>query len=149
MAWDYYQRVRLVEDMNALRQYFPAFNFYEPLGKTYVSGLWTSNMGYVYELMITIPPGYPDECPSTYISYPSPLMDWGSRNTIESYGTSHNMHVYATDRPGWVKICTYRPETWSAEHSMLKIIRKGLLWIVAYECHTQDGKPLTSFLMDA
>jgi hypothetical protein len=149
VAWDYYQRVRLGDDANGLRTYFPSFSFYEPTGDTYVSGYWTSNAGNGYGVMITIPPGYPDECPSTYVSYPSPLWGHMGWRTIESYGTSHDMHTWQTDRPGWVKICTYRPEGWSVEHSMLKIIRKGLLWIFAYECHLQDGKPIKNFLMDA
>ncbi|REE96924.1 hypothetical protein [Thermomonospora umbrina] len=149
MGWDSYQRRRLAEERAALRTHFPSFSFYEPTGRTYVEGLWWSNNGNAYEMRIVVPPGYPDECPSTYITHPRPLLDWTRHKTIESYGTSHSMHVWATDRPGWVKICTYRPEYWSAAHSMLKIIRKGMLWTLAYECHLEDGQPLTNFLMDS
>jgi ubiquitin-protein ligase len=149
MAWESYQRERLALEWTYLRQHSPNFGFYEPTGNTYVAGWWTSNNDRLYQLRISVPPGYPDECPSTYITHPSPLMAWRHSATIESYGTSHEMHVWQTDRPGWVRICTYRPEQWSAAHSMLKIIRKALLWIVAYECHLEDGQPLKNFLMDA
>ncbi|MFJ1456122.1 hypothetical protein [Nocardia sp. N2S4-5] len=148
MAWAPYQQHRLGHERAALRRHFPNFQFYDPSGRTYVRGTWFSNTARRYDIRIAIPPGYPDECPSTYITYPSPLRDWTGLQSLESFGTSHHMHIWQTDRPGWVRICTYRPENWSAAHSMIKIIRKGLLWIVAYECHLQDGAPLTNFLLD-
>ncbi|WP_433463644.1 hypothetical protein ACQPZP_34835 [Spirillospora sp. CA-142024] len=149
MAWDGYQQMRLAHERAGLREYCPSFSFYDTLGKTYVSGYWTSNTDRVYGVRIDVPPGYPDECPSTYIVSPSPLMDRTGTRTIESYGTSHAMHVWKSDRPGWPKICTYQPTRWSAAHSMLKVIRKAELWIFAYECHLQDGQPLQNFLLDA
>lgn len=147
MAWAPYQQHRLGHEKAALREHFPAFGFYDPIGATYVFGTWYSNAGGRYDIRIAVPPGYPDECPNSYITYPTPLRDWGG-STVESYGTSHAMHVWQTDRPGWVQICTYRPENWSAAHSMVKIIRKSLLWVVAYECHLQTGEPLMNFLLD-
>ncbi|WP_338760925.1 hypothetical protein V7968_32670 [Nocardia vulneris] len=148
MTWAPYQQHRLGYDKAALRQHFPGFTFHRPTGDTCVLGTWFSNTGRRYDLRVAVPPGYPDECPSTYITYPTPLRDWTGVKPIESYGTSHSMHVWQTDMPGWVKICTYRPESWSAAHSMVKIVRKGLLWIVAYECHLQDGTPLMHFLLN-
>jgi hypothetical protein len=149
MAWAIHQQYRLGEEWKGLKDNFQTFTFKDPAGAAYVHGFWVSNQGAHYELRIPVPPGYPDECPSTYITYPAPLRDYTGMTTIESYGTSHEMHVWKTDRPGWVKICTYRPEYWSADNSMVKIIRKALLWIVAYECHLQDGSPIKKFLLDA
>jgi hypothetical protein len=149
LAWDGYQQMRLAQERAGLRRYCPSFSFYDTLGDTFVAGHWTSNNNRFYRIQIDVPPGYPDECPSTYITAPLPLMDWSGTRTIESYGNSHAMHVWQTDRPGWPKICTYRPATWSAAHSMLKVIRKAELWLFAYECHLQEGRPIQDFLLDA
>lgn len=148
MTWQPHQVYRLAAEHDVLRWEFPGFAFYEPKGDTYVAGTWRSNMGNDYWLRIMIPKGYPDECPSTYVTWPSPLWGYRSRRTMESYGGNHDMHTWQTDRVGWVKICTYQPRMWSAEHTITKIIRKGMLWLVAYECHLQDGSPLKRFLMD-
>ncbi|WP_019632333.1 hypothetical protein [Actinomadura atramentaria] len=148
MPWDVNQRRRLAHEVAALRAYFPDFRFHDPTGDTYVAGHWYSNTESYYQFHVQVPPGYPNECPHTYITYPTPLRDYRGRRTLDSYGTSHAMHLWRTDRPGWTKICTYRPEFWSADHSLVKVIRKALLWTVAYECHLQDGRPLQSFLLD-
>ncbi|MFC5746296.1 hypothetical protein [Actinomadura rugatobispora] len=148
MSWNRHQIVRLSQERDVLRREFPLFGFFDPRGSTYVAGNWTTNLGNDYTLRVNIPAGYPDECPSTYIVRPSPLLGWKGRRTMESHGSSHEMHTWRTDHPGWVKICTYRPDLWSADHSIVKIIRKGMLWLVAYECHLQDGSPLNRFLMD-
>lgn len=145
VTWDKYQRVRLAMEKSVLEREFPNFAFYDPTGATYVHGRWTSNSGKEYELQIRLPAGYPDECPVTYITRPSPLP--GVTKTIESYGTSHDMHTQASDRPGWVRLCTISPQGWSANYSIVKVIRKSLLWIIAYECYLEDGKPISQFLM--
>jgi hypothetical protein len=145
MTWDSLQRYRLAQEQAVLRQEYPGFSFYDPQGATYVSGRWVSNSGRPFSLRVSLPSGYPDECPASYITSPSPLRGYFSR--IESYGTSHDMHTWVTDRPGWVKICTYHPEHWSAAHSIAKVVRKGQLWMLAYECHLQDGRPIADFLM--
>ncbi|MCG5218232.1 hypothetical protein [Streptosporangium sp. KLBMP 9127] len=147
MAWSRYQQFRLANDQSVLRREFRAFDFYDRAAATYISGIYTSNMNYSYTLRINIPPGYPDECPSTYITNPSPL--WGHSQRMDEYGTSHAMHTWQTDRPGWLKICTYRPELWSAQHSIVKVVRKGMLWIAAYECHLQDGSPVANYLVSS
>ena len=149
MTWDHYQRERLALEWSGLRRHFPEFSFYDTTGNTYVSGDHVSNNGYPYRLHISLPPGFPDECPHTYVTSPTPLMNWNRTATIESYGTSSAMHVWQSDQPGWVKICTYRPEQWSAAHSLVKVIRKAKIWIIAYECHLQDGQPLENFVMHA
>lgn len=148
MPWDIYQRSRLSMEKSVLEQEFPNFGFQDPSGSTYITGSWVSNSYNSYSLRIQLPSGYPDECPSTYITSPSPLYTYG-RQLMTSYGTSHNMHVWDTDRPGCVKICTYRPEQWSADQSIAKVIRKGLLWILAYECHLDDGQNIANFLQSA
>jgi hypothetical protein len=145
MGWDAFQRYRLAQEKDVLAHEYPAFTFSDMTGSTFVSGTWVSNSREYYSLQVSLPPGYPDECPSTYVTYPSPLR--GYRKNIAAYGTSHDMHTWESDKAGWVKICTYRPERWSAAHSIAKVIRKGQLWILAYECHLDRGEPIKNFLM--
>lgn len=147
MSWDTIQQWRLAAEKNVLEQEFPGFSFHDPTGSTYVSGQWRSNTGQYYGLRVQLPPGFPDECPSTYITSPSPLYGYRRRRTIASYGTSHSMHTWESDHAGWVKLCTYHSSDWSADHTIVKVIRKGMLWILAYECHLDEGKNISDFLM--
>ncbi|MGW0810460.1 hypothetical protein [Nonomuraea sp. NPDC002799] len=147
MAWDDWQRYVLAAERKFLRKEFPGFDFFNPLGDTFVHGTYLSNTDHSYGLRIYLPAGFPDECPSTYVTEPHPLM--GYSQPILQYETSHEMHTWKTDRAGWVKVCTYRPEAWSAGISIVKVVRKAMLWLTAYECHLQDGSPISRFLMDA
>jgi hypothetical protein len=149
MAWKPYQQVRLAHEEIALRHHLPEFEFYSPLNGTYVSGWWTSNQQRSYQIQLFLPNAYPDAAPDTYITYPTPLYGFGRQRLMESYGTSHMMHTWETDRPGWVKVCIVRPEYWSAEYSIVKVLRKAMLWVTAYECHLDDGRPLKEFLQNA
>lgn len=151
MTWEPYQMYGLAQDRALLRSEYRSFDFYDTAarGRTYVHGSWISNMNRTYTLRVYFPSGYPDECPSTYITSPSPLFGWLGQRRIESYGTNSAMHVWQTDRPGWTKVCTFRPDSWNASISVNKVIRKGTLWIAAYECHLEDGSPISSFLVEA
>lgn len=142
--WLPHQRLRLAQERAALEYYLGNFAFYNLPSDTYVFGSWASNMNRVYSVRLDLPPAYPDEVPHTYVTSPSPLR--GYRQPIESYGSSHAMHTWKTDRPGWTKICIVRPEDWSAEYSVVKVLRKAMLWITAYECHLDDGRPIADFL---
>jgi hypothetical protein len=148
VGWDAIQQYRLAMERQVLAQESPAFSFYEPTGNTYVSGTWRSNSGKNYGLHVQLTAGFPDECPSTYITSPSPLYDY-KHSQVTSHGTSHAMHTWKTDRSGWVKICTYHSSDWSADQTIVKVLRKGMLWILAYECHLDEGKDIANFLMSS
>lgn len=145
--WRPYQQVRLAQERLALEHNLPAFTFHSLVQDTYVSGWWTSNTNRRYQIRVDLPPGYPDEIPSTYITNPSPLYGFGDRYRLDSYGSNHDMHTWETDRAGWVKICIVRPEEWSAAFSVVKVLRKAMLWLTAYECHLDDGRAIAKFLM--
>jgi hypothetical protein len=143
--WQAYQRLRLAQERDALQHQAPEFEFYDLTGSTYIAGFWTSNQNRSYGIRIEIPAAYPDTMPDTYVTYPSPLR--GFYKPMESYGSSHNMHTWLTDVPGWTKICIVRPEDWSAAYSIMKILTKARLWITAYECHLDDGTDIRFFLV--
>lgn len=149
MTWDTEQRRRLAMEQQVLRAEYPDFTFHDPADQTFVSGAWESNGHNSYSLRVELPRGFPDECPSTYITWPSPLYGYAGRHEMESYGSSSAMHTWQTDHPGWVKICTYRPSHWSANHSIAQLITKAMLWILAYECHLDDGTEIASFLKES
>jgi len=93
-----------------------------------------------------LPPSYPDSMPDVYVVSPSPLLDRRGR-PLQRYGTSHRMHLWETDRPGWTKLCVVHPDKWSAEYSVVKVLRKALLWTTAYEAHLNTGEPIDNFLL--
>ena len=111
------------------------------------NGSLVETRGNRYGLMVTLPPAFPDEPPACYITDPSPLPS-KEGNLNELTYNSHEMHCWIPDKEGYVKICTYKPENWSADHSIEKVIQKALLWIEAYESHLATGKPISKFLMD-
>nr|WP_042177796.1 hypothetical protein [Kibdelosporangium sp. MJ126-NF4]CEL12773.1 hypothetical protein [Kibdelosporangium sp. MJ126-NF4]CTQ98459.1 hypothetical protein [Kibdelosporangium sp. MJ126-NF4] len=146
--WKPYQQLRLAQERNALQRNLPAFEFHNLVRDTYVTGWWTSNTNRHYQIRVELPEGYPDETPRTYVTYPTPLYGYRDLYRIDSYGNNHDMHTWETDRPGWVKVCIVRPKVWSAEYSLIKVLRKAMLWITAYECHLDDGQAIAKFLLD-
>lgn len=147
MRWKPYQQFRLAQERQVLQRHAPAFEFYEPTGNTYVSGWTTSNLDRSYALCIMLPAAFPDVAPDTYISSPSPLLGYRGLRTIDSYGNSHDMHVWKSDRPDWTKLCIVHPDSWSAEYTIYKVIIKAKLWIAAYESHLDDGRNIADFLI--
>ncbi|MBT3221686.1 MAG: hypothetical protein HN348_21625 [Proteobacteria bacterium] len=145
--WDERQQYRLAMERRILRENMPDFTFHDPLGEATVEGDWESSAGKKSHIVISIPPGFPEECPGCYISDPTPLL--ASDDTkLERLGSNHMMHLWETDHPGWAKLCTYRPEGWSASHSIEKVLHKAMLWIEAYEGHLSSGRPINHFLLD-
>ena len=144
--WLPYQRYRLALEREILKIHMPDFEFFDTTGDAYVFGHYTSSQGTTYGLHISIPDGFPDACPGSYITDPSPLM--GKDMAINAYKNSHDMHCWTTDVEGWTKICTFKPETWSAEHSIEKVIQKSFLWIEAYESHLTTGRDIAHFLLN-
>jgi len=143
--WQAYQQLRLAQERLALEQQLPNFTLHNPIMGTYVAGWWMSNTDQWYHIQLHLPLAYPDAAPDTYVTHPSPL--YGYNKPIESYGSSHEMHTWATDRPGWGKVGIVRPEYWSAAYSIVKVLRKAMLWITAYECHLDDGQSIAKFLI--
>jgi len=147
MAWSEYQQRRLATERQLLSERWSDFEFCNPTGDMTVEGRYKSSLSTQYFLVIKVPPGYPDECPSTYIVWPSPLK--GRDKPLEEYGSTHEMHVWETDMPGWTKICTYNPTRWRSSETLDRVIYKAVLWIEAYEAHIETGRPIASYLMAA
>lgn len=147
-AWSEKQVRRLAHEREVLERTFPDFSFYHPKSTSaYVEGRWTSDLGRTYTIRVQLHPAYPDVAPSVYIMSPYPLVAFGGR-AMDTYGSSHLMHTFESDIRSATKVCTVRPETWDARWFISNIIRKTLLWIMAYEFQCDDGTPLHAFLID-
>jgi hypothetical protein len=147
MAWSEWQQRRLATERQILAAGLPSFEFVDPTGDTTVEGGWRSSQSTHYHVVVRLPKGFPDECPSTYVVWPSPLR--GRDGLLEELGSNHSMHVWQTDRPGWTKICTYHPHRWDSSHTLEKVLHKAFLWIEAYEAHVDTGRPIADFLVMA
>ena len=144
--WKPHQQYRLAIEQKILSENMPDFAFYEPMGDTYVYGVWTSSRGRRYTIQITLPSAFPDECPGCYIVDPAPLACHDG-TMINDHGNCHELHCWESDRGDWTKICTYKPANWSAAHSLEKVIQKALLWVEAYEAHLTTGRNVADFLL--
>lgn len=144
--WLPHQQRRLAHEEQILYDTMPGFQIHDRLGDMYIAGSWVSNGGYgPYSIRIYVSRGYPDECPTTYITAPNPLLDhWDKPMT--SWGTSHDMHTWETDRGTWLKLCTFKPAFWDARNSLVQVAKKALVWIVAYEEHRIHGKKISDLL---
>lgn len=149
MGWEPHQQYRLAMEKSILRERLPDFRIFKPTEDTFVSGFWTSSQGNEYRIVVDVPPGFPDECPSCFIAEPAPLLGHAGADMLD-FGNSHKMHTWLPDEahPDWLKICTYKPASWSASHSLEKVIHKAMLWIEAFEAHKQSGRPICDFLLD-
>jgi hypothetical protein len=138
---------RLALERSLVEQYMPDFELYWTAPQASVRGRWMSNLGQLYTLRITVPPGYPDECPKTYVESPSPLLDHSGTPMLE-HGTSVAYMTWATDRDDATQITTYRPEYWEDKYTFIHAIHKALLWIVGYEGHRETGMPISSYFVE-
>jgi len=147
-AWSEWQLRRLALEREALKSSFPDFSFFNQKSTSaYVEGRWTSDVGRTYTIRVQLHAAYPDLVPSVYIMDPYPLVGFGARS-MHTYGSSHGMHTFESDIPSATRICTVRSEIWDARWLISSIIRRTLLWILAYEFQCDDGTPVGAFLID-
>lgn len=145
--WSADQKVRLAIEKQTLdEEGLSHFTFYDSADSslTSVRGLHTSAAGSVYGLCLRLGMGFPHQMPSLYITSPSPLYGYGMK-TIQSYGTSHAMHVWEPDWNSYVKICHCKSEYWSASNTIVSVLMKGFLWLEAFEAHKRTGKTIDSY----
>ena len=147
-GWSDLQVRRLAHEREFLQKTFPDFAFFNQRSTSaYVEGEWTSALGTTYTIRVQLNAAYPVVVPSVYIMDPFPLIGFGGRS-MHTYGSSHLMHTFESDIPSATKVCIVRPESWDARWFISNVIRRTLLWILAYEFHGDDGTPVYKFLID-
>ncbi len=156
MSWSESQQYRLGIEKKLLAVYMPDFSFYKPTGVTYLSGTFETNAGSSYGVRVEIPSGFPDQCPPAYITSPNPLWRHGQADSfwrrlmeksINEEGISHEMHTLSPHTNGWVQVCHFRSERWSADVTLVQVLVKIRLWLEAYELHCATGRPIDDFMI--
>ena len=145
-SWSETQRQRLAAEKESFRRELPDFIWYDlaEAQSTSIRGTYTTSAGSTYSLYVHIGSGYPLTLPSLYITSPNPLYGYGSK-TVQSYGTSHAMHVWQSDWNGNVKICHCKTEYWSQSDTLIEVMMKGMLWLEAFEAHKQTGQSIDHY----
>jgi len=145
-TWSREQQIRLAWEENLLRAEMPHFQFNNraTFGNTTVNGSYTSTANNSYSLAVWLKAGFPHQAPGLYVTSPMPLYGHNGR-AIQSYGTSHFMHVWESDWNTYVKICHWRDDNWSASYTIVSVIMKGLLWLEALEAHRRTGRKIDSY----
>src|SRR3954471_6059520 len=135
MQWAPYQVERIMHEAGILAVELPDYILYElPSKVLYIRGYWESNGGFAYGIQIELPAGYPDECPDTWIVSPSPLYDYWGRD-MRTHKTSGEYHIWDGNGAQALKICTFRPAWWDASNTLVQLVHKSHLWILAFEEH--------------
>ena len=144
--WTSNQRHRLAIEKKLLEKNFPDFQFYNPTSETdcYIYGKLISSQKRTYYIKICIP-NFPDRCPKAFLCYPKSIKDFYGKPLVD-IGTSHKMHTLSPSKEGFVQLCLYREERWTASCSLIKLIIKAGLWIEAYEAHLKTGRPIDDFV---
>lgn len=140
-TWTAEQQHRLAFEEHLLTREFPHFSFYDRpnAGQTSVRGEHTTSAHNTYRLYVWIKEAFPYEIPALYVTKPCPLYGYRGK-TIQSWGTSSKMHVWAPDWDNYVKICHRRVENWTASDTIIGVLMKGLLWLEAFEAHCVTGQ---------
>lgn len=144
MGWTRSQQNRLAMEKKAIDQYFPEFEVKNPTNNTYWEGLIITNTNSYYKIRIEIPSNYPEQPPETYIVSPKPLYAYAGKNLLY-FGTSHEMHTFASEN-GYVRMCLYNSECWSAEYTLISCIKKARIWLEAFDHHLTTGKKMCDIL---
>lgn len=145
-SWSEEQRFRLAWEESLLKDEFPHFAFYDHAqpALTAVKGVHSTSAGSSYSVCLKPTIGYPHEMPKLYITSPCPLYGYGYK-TIQSYGTSHSMHVWEADWNGYVKICHCKSEYWTASNNIVGVLMKAFLWLEAFEVHKRTGRDIDAY----
>jgi hypothetical protein len=144
--WASSQQLRLALEKKILERRLPQFQFHDPKGGTYVSGVAPLPSAVLdLTLKCVVPRSYPDEMPRLFVTWPVILWKYNHCGTVNSEGTSHAFHTLWNGPGGVVQICHFKPEQWHSGRSLLGVLVKGLWWARAYEEHLRTGKPLCDY----
>lgn len=100
--------------------------------------------GGTYGLLLVTAPDYPSSMPEAYLAHPLILRDFHGRELL-AISPSHEMHLLKPNSR-FLRLCHYKPENWHPNVTLYKVVLKCLLWLVAYENHLQNGRPITDYL---
>jgi hypothetical protein len=102
--------------------------------------------GKEYKLACEIPSSYPNSPPDLLLWSPQDARDYSGRE-LRSIPANRTMHTLGS-KNNYTKLCHVRPENWSVQDTLYKVLVKGVLWCHALDIHLRTGKHLDMLLSE-
>ena len=142
MPWSRFQRTRLVLERRKLEKEYPVndIKWIDPKGEAKIELRVETNHGNVYRLRVHVPEDFPNSVPLLLVSdSPQPMPDWDE---------NHECHTL-NRHDGLINICHHYYRHWSPkDNHIVDVFKKGRLWLEAYECSLETGRPMDFYLED-
>ena len=139
MPWSEAQKKRLAAEKSVLNHYFRGcVKWIDPTGDTKVEVTLKTNNDNRYTVRIYIG-DFPNSIPDmVVVSSPEPMPDWGISDAAHTLGK----------RDGYLKICHYHYSQWTDRSTLYEVVRRGRVWLEAYEGHLKTKEPMSYFLRE-
>ena len=142
MPWSRFQRTRLELERRKLEKEYPVndIKWIDPKGEAKIELRVETNHGNVYRLRVHVPEDFPNSVPLLLVSdSPQPMPDWDE---------NHECHTL-NRHDGLINICHHYYRHWSPkDNHIVDVFKKGRLWLEAYECSLETGRPMDFYLED-
>ena len=102
-----------------------------------------STRGKKYVLRLYIPPNFPKSCPSLVVIAPDGIL---RRKDSSLLGFASRQDHVLSSKDGYTRISHYPANNWVGNKTLLQVIKKGLVWLEAYEIHLRKGGSIDRFL---
>ena len=100
-------------------------------------------LGKKYVLRLYIPPNFPKSCPSMVVIAAGGILRRKDHSLLSF--ASRQDHVLSS-KDGYTRISHYPVNSWVGNKTLLQVIKKGLIWLEAYEIHLREGGSIDQFL---
>ena len=111
--------------------------------KTYVEVEVSCTNEEKYILRVYIPNDFPNSCPSVVVISPNGILRRANGSFLRT--ASRNDHILSS-KDGYTQICLFRSDIWMGDATLSQVVKKGVIWLEAYELHLQTGDPIDKFL---
>jgi hypothetical protein len=130
------QRRRIEFEMRLLKQHLPNFKWIEE--ERLVTLDIRSHQGNLYQVGVVLGVDYPSSMPELVLLQPNPFP---TREGImlPSARKSHEFALLGTGYKGFPRISHSKPQLWSEQDTIFKVLLQAHLWLAAYDFHLQSG----------
>ena len=102
-----------------------------------------STKGKKHVLRVYIPPDFPNSCPPMVAISPDGLLRRKDRSLL---GIASRQDHVLSSKDGYTRIYHFPANKWVGNRTLFQVIKKGLVWLEAYELHLQTGDAIDLFL---
>ncbi len=128
-----------------VRKEFPGFRQFNGVSSFGFTGWVTPKAGSgSYQLKLEAPPSYPYGSPSLFVASPQILWMYGGQKSINSLGTTHAYHTYASSPDNSVEIC--HTSGWDPSFSCVQVLLKGVIWLESFAIHLCTGATIAEII---